>query len=266
MVEAFNGARVADVTDRGVSGVASEADRRLITPEFRPFQRELLESLLSSGVLNLGAGFLEIEDDSDPNKVVSLMDPRTAIEVDMDMLRSDPIARKKAADVLAKVIVQLPKQPQLLVDANPSISPTVITLSDSLGIGIISPIPGLYDMIRDDDPPDMKGKHWDKRGQRAVIITDFLRGGFEISQVWEKLRAWGIEADDAIAMFEAPNGGREYLDEEYGINVKNVFSVDGVLSYFHKVGTLVDAEVEIKRVDESAINEYIREERGYVIK
>lgn len=155
--------------------------------------------------------------------------PLSPVYIDLRVLRRFPEAKAAAVDVYQELVH--PLEFDLLADIPTAATPLVSSLSDRLGVGMITP--------RTDDKSHGTGAKIDglqdlDRGKVAVLIDDLVTRADSKLEAVSILTGQGVRVNDVVVLIDREQGGREQLAAE-GFNLHSALTMNRMLDFYVRV-------------------------------
>lgn len=194
-------------------------------------QERLSDQLFSIGAIKFGNFRLKLHDKK-PEA------PLSPVYIDLRILRRFPVAKAIAVDVLEELVH--PLEFDLLSDIPTAATPLVSSLSDRLGIGMITP--------RTDDKTHGSGAKIDgmqssDEGKVAVLIDDLVTRADSKLEAINVLKGHGIKVNDVVVLVDREQGGSDQLIQE-GYKFHRAFTMKQMLDLYLRTGRLNQEEFQ----------------------
>lgn len=211
----------------------------MISKKITTAQEQLALQLFEIGAIKLGDFRLKLHE-KNPDA------PLSPVYIDLRTLRRFPEAKSTAVDVYQELLE--PLEFDLLADILTAATPFVSSLSDRLGIGMVTP--------RTDGKSHGSGAKVDgmlesDKGKTAVLIDDLVTRADSKLEASDVLKAQGIVVNDVVVLIDRGQGGREQLSE-FGLKLHSALTMDKMLEFYLEVGKIDQnryAEI-IERIDQ----------------
>lgn len=208
-------------------------------------QQEFSTRLFEIGAIKIGNFKLKLHD-------IHPEAPLSPLYIDLRILRRFPEAKKAAVNVYEELIQ--PLSFELLADIPTAATPFVSSLSDRLGIGVITP--------RSDTKSHGSGASVDGLlptdiGRKAVLIDDLVTHADSKIEAAQTLRNAGMEVHDVVVLIDREIGGKEQL-ATHGLTLHSAFSIHSMLDFYAKSGRITQAEHENTQVGLDRLNTFLK--------
>lgn len=188
-------------------------------------QERLSVQLFDIGAIKFGDFRLKLHD-KNPEA------PFSPVYIDLRVLRRFPEAKAVAVDVYQELV--RPLQFDLLADIPTAVTPLVSSLSDRLGVGMITPRAdakahgsgAIIDGLLDTD-----------RGKTVVLIDDLVTRADSKLEAASILVAQGLTVKDIVVLIDREQGGKEQL-AAVGFNLHSALTMGQMLDFYARVGKL----------------------------
>lgn len=198
-------------------------------------QEELLNHLFDMGAIKFGDFKLKLHD-------LHPKAPLSPIYIDLRVLRRFPKSKKIAIDAYQELIK--PLYFDLLADIPTAATPFVASLSDRLGVGMITP--------RTDSKGHGSGAKIDgylttDKGKTALLIDDLVTKADSKLEAAEILLQEGLKVFDVVVLIDREQGGKEELAEK-GLALHSALKLAEMLDYYKRVNKInTDEYINIKQ-------------------
>ena len=178
--------------------------------------------------------------------------PLSPIYMDLRMLRRDPSAKRSAVEVYAELVS--PLEFDLLADVPTAATPLVSSLSDRLGVGMITP---RTDSKGHGTGAKIDGLLPEDKGKKAVLIDDLVTRADSKIEAAEVLTAQGIVVEDIVVLIDREQGGKEQLEQK-GLKLHSAFTMQQLLNLYRRVGKISEVQYQdtVQRIQ--ALNSFLR--------
>lgn len=188
-------------------------------------QERLLDQLFDIGAIKFGNFRLKLHDKS-PEA------PLFPVYIDLRILRRFPEAKAATVDVYQELVTLL--EYDLLADIPTAATPLVSSLSDRLGVGMITP--------RTDTKTHGSGAKVDglldsDKGKTAVLIDDLVTRADSKLEAANILTEQGVRVKDVVVLIDREQGGREQLAIE-GFTLHSALTMNKMLDFYARAGKL----------------------------
>lgn len=172
--------------------------------------------------------------------------PLSPIYMDLRMLRRDPKTKESAVEAYAELVG--PLQFDVLADIPTAATPLVSSLSDRLGIGMITP---RTDSKGHGTGAKIDGLLPEDKGKKAVLIDDLVTRADSKIEAAEVLVAQGVIVEDVVVLIDREQGGKEQLEQK-GLKLHSAFTMQQLLSLYRRVGKIDEAQYQdtIQRIQQ----------------
>lgn len=177
--------------------------------------------------------------------------PLSPIYIDMRIIRRYPEVKKTAVDVYEKLVS--PLKFDLIADIPTSITPIVSSISDRLGVGMITP---RTDSKTHGTGAKIDGFQESDKGKTVVIFDDLITSGASIEEGVNILVPAGLNVKDIALAMDREQGGRERLEKE-GLNVRVAFTMTQMLNFYARVERLSDGALQDIKQRLNILNTFI---------
>lgn len=188
-------------------------------------QERLSGQLFDIGAIKFGNFRLKLHDKS-PEA------PLSPVYIDLRVLRRFPEAKAAAVDVYQELVQSL--WFELLADIPTAATPLVSSLSDRLGVGMVTP---RVDAKAHGTGAKIDGLLDSDIGMTAVLIDDLVTRADSKLEAASILIAQGLIVNDIVVLIDRKQGGREQLATE-GFNLHAALTMDKMLDFYARVGKL----------------------------
>lgn len=195
-------------------------------PEGLTEAQEILSSqLFEVGAIKFGDFRLKLHD-KNPEA------PRSPVYIDLRVLRRFPEAKQAAVNVYEELV--RPLKFDLLADVPTAATPLVSSLSDKLGVGMVTP--------RTDAKVHGSGAKVDglleaDKGKTAVVIDDLVTRADSKLEAVNVLKENGVGVKDVVVLVDRKQGGEEQLAAE-GYTLHSALTMNQMLEYYARVGKI----------------------------
>ena len=188
-------------------------------------QETLSKELFDIGAIKFGAFKLKLHD-------LHPEAPLSPIYIDLRMLRRFPQAKLAAVNVYQELVS--PLKFDLLADTPTAATPLVASLSDRLGIGMITP--------RTDAKAHGTGAKIDgflnsDKGKVVLLVDDLVTRADSKLEAAKVLIQKGLVVNDVVVLVDREQGGREELAEK-SLKLHSAMTVTKMLDFFIRVGQI----------------------------
>ena len=200
-----------------------------------PFQEALCLELFDIGAVKPGNFRLKLHERF-PEA------PLSPIYINLRLLRRVPPVKSQAVDVYEELVK--PLEFDLLADVPTAATTLVSSLSDRIGVGMITP--------RTDAKTHGSGAKIDgllpgDEEKRAVLVDDLVTQADSKLEAVAILREYGLEVEDVVVLIDREQGGREEL-ENNGLRLHAAFSMQQMLDFYLRSGKITQEEhIDIQR-------------------
>lgn len=207
-------------------------------------QKRLSAQLFDIGAIKFGDFRLKLHD-KNPEA------PLSPIYIDLRVLRRFPEAKTTAVDVYQELV--RPLQFDLLADIPTAATPLVSSLSDRLGVGMITP---RIDAKAHGTRVKIDGLLDSDKGKTVVLIDDLITRADSKLEAVEILTSRGLVVRDIVVLIDRKQGGKEQLAAA-GFDLHSALTMDKMLDFHARVGKLNQEEYRdiVGRLD--ALNRFL---------
>lgn len=180
-------------------------------------QKQIADALLKIGAVEFGAFRLKIHD-TQPDA------PLSPFYLNLRLLRSFPLAKKKAVKAYVKILRNF--KFDLLADVPTAATPLVSSIADALQMPQITP--------RMDKKEHGTGAKIDgafRKGQRAVLVDDLVTHARSKLEAIRVLEEAGLRVRDVVVLVDREQGGREDL-EKAGYRLHAILGIHELFRYY----------------------------------
>lgn len=186
-------------------------------------QEALSSQLFEVGAIKFGNFRLKLHD-KNPEA------PLSPVYIDLRILRRFPKAKAAAVRVYQELVE--PLKFDLLADVPTAATPLVSSLSDRLGIGMVTP--------RTDAKVHGSGAKVDglleaDKGKTAVVIDDLVTRADSKLEAVNVLKENGVVVKDVVVLVDRKQGGAEQLAAE-GYALHSALTMDQMLQFYARTG------------------------------
>lgn len=224
--------------------VGVKRDKYLYLKGLIEARERLLPQLLDIGAIKFGDFRLKLHD-KNPEA------PLSPVYIDLRVLRRFPEAKSSAIAVYQELVQ--PLQFDLLADIPTAATPLVSSLSDRLGVGMITPH---TDTKTHGSGAKIDGMLDADRGTKAVLIDDLVTRADSKLEAAEILTDNGIIIRDVVVLIDREQGGREQLAAA-GFHLYCALTMGEILDFSVRTGKMSKTVYEdtIQRL--AALNKYL---------
>lgn len=178
--------------------------------------------------------------------------PLSPVYIDLRVLRRFPEAKRAAVDVYEELV--RPLEFDLLADVPTAATPLVSSLSDRLGVGMVTP--------RTDDKVHGSGAKVDgllgiDGGKTAVVVDDLVTRADSKLEAIKVLKGNGVNVTDVVVLIDRKQGGGEQLAAE-GYRLHSALTMNQMLEFYARVGKITpDAYRDVTQRLE-ALNQFLK--------
>lgn len=188
-------------------------------------RERLLWQLFDAGAIKFGDFKLKLHDQN-PEA------PLSPVYIDLRVLRRLPEVKRTAIDLYQELIH--PLRFDLLADVPTAGTPLVSSLSDRLGVGMITP---RTDVKAHGTGAKIDGFLDSDRGKTAVLIDDLVTIADSKLEAVKILKDSGVKVDDVVVLIDREQGGREQLATQ-GLILHAALTMKGVLDFCVRKGKI----------------------------
>ena len=204
-------------------------------PEGLTSTQEVLSSqLFDIGAIKFGAFKLNLHD-AHPEA------PLSPIYIDLRVLRRFPEAKAAAVDAYQEITE--PLKFDLLADVPTAATPLVASLSDRLGVGMITP---RTDSKGHGTGAKIDGLQESDRGKTVLLVDDLVTNADSKLEAASVLIQNGLVVKDVVVLVDRGQGGKEQLAEN-GLVLHSAMSMTQMLDFYTRVG-------QVRIADHAKIN------------
>lgn len=209
------------------------------------FQESLVIQLYDTGLVKFGDFRLKLHDKS-PEA------PLSPVYIDLRILRRFPGAKSAAVDVYQELV--RPLEFDLLADIPTAATPLVSSLSDRLGVGMVTP---RTDAKIHGSGAKVDGLLASDMGKVAVLIDDLVTRAESKLEAVTILNGAGIRVKDVVVLIEREQGGRQQLADK-NLSLHAALTMNRMLDFYVRVGKLSLEKYRdtIQRLE--SLNKYLR--------
>lgn len=182
-------------------------------------QKLLISELYKIGAIKFGEFKLKIHDTKPKT-------PLSPIYIDLRILRRFPKAKKIAIDVYVELLK--PLKFDLLADVPTAGTPLVSSISDRIGVGMITP---RGDSKKHGSGAKIDGLQVKDKGKKAVLIDDLVTHADSKLVPAQTLKTHGLKVKDIVVLVDREQGGRETLLKN-GYKLHSAFTLNQMLDYY----------------------------------
>ncbi len=207
-------------------------------------QERLSAQLFDIGAIRFGDFRLKLHD-RNPEA------PLSPVYIDLRVLRRFPEAKVAAVDAYQELV--RPLRFDLLADIPTAATPLVSSLSDRLGVGMVTP---RIDAKAHGTGAKIDGMLDSDRGKTAVLIDDLITRADSKLEAAEVLTSQGIAVRDIVVLVDRTQGGKEQLASG-GFDLHSALTMGQMLDFYARVGKLSQERYRdtIDRLD--ALNRFL---------
>lgn len=207
-------------------------------------QEKLSLQLFDIGAIKFGDFRLKLHD-KNPEA------PLSPVYIDLRVLRRFPEAKTAAVDVYQELVQ--PLKFDLLADVPTAATPLVSSLSDRLGVGMITP--------RTDAKVHGTGAKIDglleaDKGKVVVLVDDLVTRADSKLEAIKVLEEGGIKVRDVVVLIDRKQGGGEQLAKE-GYALYSALTMDQMLEFYARVGTITQDAYRDATQRLAALNQFL---------
>jgi len=164
--------------------------------------------------------------------------PLSPVYIDLRMLRRVPEVKAATTEVYEELV--RPLNFDLLADVPTAATPLVSSLSDRIGVGMVTP---RTDSKSHGTGAKVDGLLPEDRGSRVVLIDDLVTRADSKIEAADVLVASGMEVEDVVVLVDREQGGSSQL-EERGLKLHSAFTMQQMLDYYVRVGIIDEQQYE----------------------
>lgn len=208
-------------------------------PEGLTYSQETLSSkLFDIGAIKFGAFKLKLHD-AHPEA------PLSPVYIDLRVLRRFPEAKAAAIDAYQEIVS--PLLFDLLADIPTAATPLVSSLSDRLGLGMITP---RIDSKGHGAGAKIDGLQESDRGKTVLLVDDLVTKADSKLEAAIILIQNGLVVKDIVVLVDRGQGGKEQLAER-GLVLHCAMSMPQMLDFYTRVGQI--SILDRARIDEGLV-------------
>src|SRR4030043_668582 len=210
-----------------------------LSPESLTAESQLCLQLFYIGAIKFGDFRLKLHD-KHPEA------PPSPVYIDLRLLRREPEAKAAAVDVYLELLK--PLEFDLLADVPTAATPLVSSLSDKLGIGMITP---RSDVKNHGTGVKIDGMRALDQGKTVVLVDDLVTRADSKLEAARILRDEGFRVRDVVVLVDRKQGGEEQLAAEE-IKLHAALTMDKMLAFYNGMGMITNPEYA--RINQGLIN------------
>jgi len=191
-------------------------------------QEKLSAQLFDIGAIKFGDFRLKLHD-KNPEA------PLSPVYIDLRVLRRFPEAKAAAVDVYQELVQ--PLRFDLLADIPTAATPLVSSLSDRLGIGMVTP---RTDAKGHGTGAKIDGLLDSDKGKTAVLIDDLVTRADSKLEAAEILTSQGVTVKDIVVLIDRKQGGKEQLAAA-GFDLHSALTMGQMLDLYSRTGKISQA-------------------------
>lgn len=177
--------------------------------------------------------------------------PLSPVYIDLRLLRRFPELKQSAVDVYEELV--RPLTFDLLADVPTAATPLVSSLSDRLGVGMITP---RTDAKTHGTGAKVDGMLLTDRGKTAVLVDDLVTGADSKLEALAILKEQGVRVEDVVVLIDREQGGKAQLAKE-GYKLHSALTMNSMLDFYLIEGKISqESYQDIKRRLE-ALNKFL---------
>lgn len=204
----------------------SDRLRNIEHPEGLTNAQEILSNrLFDIGAIKFGKFRLKLHD-THPEA------PLSPIYIDLRILRRFPQAKSAAVDAYQELTSNL--KFDLLADIPTAATPLVASLSDRLGVGMITP---RTDAKAHGTGAKIDGLLTSDQGKVALLVDDLITKAHSKIEAANILIQNGLVVHDVVVLIDREQGGMEELAKR-GLTLHAVMTMSKMLDYYTRVGRI----------------------------
>ncbi|HUV42637.1 MAG TPA: phosphoribosyltransferase family protein [Patescibacteria group bacterium] len=200
-----------------------------LNPENLTAESQLCLQLFVIGAIKFGDFRLKVHD-KHPEA------PPSPVYIDLRLLRREPEAKVAAVDVYQELLK--PLKFDLLADVPTAATPLVSSLSDRLGVGMITP---RTDIKTHGAGVKIDGMRTFDKGKTVVLVDDLITHADSKLEAVRILRDEGLRVRDVVVLVDRKQGGEEQLAAE-GIKLHAALTMDKMLAFYNGMGMITNPE------------------------
>ncbi len=202
-----------------------EIDKETHPEGLTPFQEHLAQQLFEIGAIKFGDFRLKLHDKK-PEA------PLSPIYIDLRVLRRFPEAKQAAVAVYEGLVH--PLRFDLIADVPTAATPLASTLSDRLGVGMITP---RADAKIHGSGTKIDGLQHTDRGKTAVLIDDLVTNADSKLEAIDILEAEGVQVKDVVVLVDRAQGGKQQLAKD-GYALHAAMTMQQILEFYVRTGQI----------------------------
>lgn len=177
--------------------------------------------------------------------------PLSPVYIDLRVLRRFPEAKAAAVRVYEELVQ--PLKFDLLADVPTAATPLVSSLSDRLGVGMITP--------RTDTKVHGSGAKVDgllevDKGKIAVVVDDLVTRADSKIEAVNVLKENGVNVTDVVVLIDRKQGGEEQLAAE-GYRLHSALTMDKMLQFYARTGKITQDAYQDATQRLAALNQFL---------
>lgn len=161
--------------------------------------------------------------------------PLSPIYIDLRVLRRFPEAKEAAVNVYEELV--RPLKFDLLADIPTAATPLVSSLSDRLGVGMVTP---RLDTKGYGSGVKVDGALASDKGKRVVLIDDLITRADSKLEAAGILKSQGFIVEDVVVLIDRGQGGAEQLAEA-GYKLHSALTMNQILKFYLDTGKINQA-------------------------
>jgi len=207
-------------------------------------QERLSAQLFDIGAIKFGDFRLKLHD-KNPEA------PLSPVYIDLRVLRRFPEAKAAAVDVYQELVQ--PLRFDLLADIPTAATPLVSSLSDRLGVGMVTP---RTDAKGHGTGAKIDGLLDSDKGKTAVLIDDLVTRADSKLEAAEILTSQGVAVKDIVVLIDRKQGGKEQLATA-GLDLHSALTMGQMLDLYSRTGKISQAVYQDTNERLEALNKFL---------
>lgn len=207
-------------------------------------QERLATQLFDLGVVRFGEFKLKLHE-LHPEVTAS------PIYMDLRMLRRNPVVKAAAVEVYQELISSL--EFDLLADVPTAATPIVSSLSDRLGIGMITP---RTDSKSHGTGAKIDGLLPEDKNKKVIVIDDLVTKADSKIEAVGILKEQGLIVTDVVVLIDREQGGRRQLQEQ-GLNLHSALTLPQLLNFYQRIGKITTDQYQDINNRLQAMNKFL---------
>lgn len=217
--------------------------------ELSELQEELALKLFEIGAIQSGGFSLKLHD-------IHPEAPLSPLYINLRILQRFPKVKRQAVDVYAELVKQL--EFDLLAGVPTAATPLVSSLSDRLGVGMITP---WTDSKKHGSGARIDGLLPGDVGLRVVLVDDLVTGADSKLEAVDILVEARMVVADVVVLIDREQGGREQL-AEHNLNLHAAMTITQLLCFYERTGKISPEEHKRIKDGMEALTKYMESRRA----